>query len=113
MENASVFLICLIAILGGFVTGQIWLSIIFAAAVFFIIAFGAGKNKEEKPEAVPSPLVRPIIVKRKYIGPASIYPEKMEINYNPDDPPPGYKGKSKPAGLAIGRGLRWLFNPDE
>jgi hypothetical protein len=112
MENAQIFLVCLLAILAGFVTGQIWLSIIFAAAVFFIIAFGSGKPEEKKPEAVPMPLVRPVIVKRKYVGPASIYPEKMEINYNPNDAPPGYKGKQKPLGLAIGRGLRWLFNPD-
>ena len=112
MENASLFLVCMLAILGGFITGQIWLSIIFAAAVFFIIAFGGGKSKEQKPEAVPAPLVRPIIVKRKYVGPASIYPEKMEITYNPKDAPPGYKGKSKPIGKAIGSGLRWLFNPD-
>lgn len=112
MENAPIFLTCLLVILAGFITGQIWLSIIFAAAVFFIIAFGSGKNEEKKPEAVPTPLVRPIIVKRKYVGPSSIYPEKMEIIYNPADAPTGYKGKSKPIGKAIGSGLRWLFNPD-
>ncbi|MEM0372695.1 MAG: hypothetical protein QXO69_02540 [archaeon] len=112
MENASLFLVCMLVIIGGLVTGQVWISLIFAASVFFIIAFGGGK-KEEKPEAVPSPMVRPIIVKRKYVGPASIYPEKMEITYNPKDAPTDYKGKQKPLGEAIGKGLRWLFSPDE
>ena len=112
MENSYIFVIAMMAILGGFVTGHIWVSIIFTAAVFLIIAF-SGSKPEKKPEAVPMPLVRPIIVKRKYTGPASIYPSKMQIDYNPKNPPGKWKGKSESVGSFIGKGLRWLITRDE
>ena len=112
MENSYLFMIGILAILGGFVTGQLWISIIFALAIFLIISFGDSKEMK-KPEAVPMPLVRPVIVKRQYVGPKSIYPEKMQIDYNPKNPPGKWKGKSKTVGGAIGSGLRWLFNRDE
>jgi len=104
--NSSVLLISLLAILIGFYFKQFWLSIIFIIALVLVL----GLEGKPKARGTPSggPKVQPIIVKRKYVGPESIYPEKMKIEYNPR----GYNWKSKTEafGKAIGSGFRWFKN---
>ena len=64
----------------GFRYGMLWLSVI---GGLILVAYVMGFRKEKKPVASGKPKVRPIIVKRRYTGPASIYPSKMKIKVNP------------------------------
>ncbi len=42
-----------------------------------------GRTQKPLPVSTGKPKVRPIIVKRRYAGPASIYPSRMKIKVNP------------------------------
>ena len=64
----------------GFRYGMGWLSVI---SGLILVAYVMGFRKEKKPVAGGKPKIRPIIVKRRYTGPASIYPSQMKIKINP------------------------------
>lgn len=64
----------------GFQYGMLWLSVI---SGLILAAYVMGFRKGKRPVASGKPKVRPIIVKRRYTGPASIYPSKMKIKVNP------------------------------
>ena len=108
MEDSNVFIISLMAIIVGFFFNQIWISLIFAAVMFLVLIQGKAPEAKKSKDNVPMPLVRPIIVKRKYTGPESIYPSKMEITYNPKYDPGDWKGKSESVGSFIGNSWNWL-----
>ncbi len=77
MEAESLIgVLAVILIFAGLFFNQIWLSIIFFAVL--MAALLSGKDSGEKSVAT-GPKVRPIIVKRKYVGPESIYPKQMKV----------------------------------
>lgn len=58
-----------------------WLSVI---SGLLLVAYAFGTRTETKPVSQGGkPKIRPIIVKRRYEGPASIYPSQMKIKVNP------------------------------
>lgn len=65
----------------GFSYNMLWLGLI---GGFLLVAYLMGFRKERKAVPTGGPKVRPIIVKRRYTGPASIYPSKMKIKVKPD-----------------------------
>ena len=65
----------------GFSYNMLWLGII--GGVLFVV-YVMGFRQEKRPVASGGPKIRPIIVKRRYTGPASIYPSKMKIKVRPD-----------------------------
>jgi energy-coupling factor transporter transmembrane protein EcfT len=108
MEDALTFVIICAVILAGFYLRQIWISIIFALILVLVMIFG-----RKTPSAAPSgggggPKVRPIIVKRKYVGPESIYPKKMLIKYQPDTPSDWREYGPEAVGNFVGSGAKWL-----
>lgn len=69
----------------GISNGWAWLYV--PLGLFLLITL-AGLDKprshmEAAPAVSPGPLIRPIVIKKKYVGPPSIYPEKMDILVNP------------------------------
>lgn len=94
------------AILLGFFLGHIWVSLIFAAVVVAIILTTPLPKATGSEEA--GPIVRPVIVQRKYVGPESIYPEKMKVKIA--EPPPNmYETGLAPVGDFMGKGLSALL----
>jgi len=65
----------------GLAYNMSWLALI-AGLLILVYAWG-GRTAPRAPVASGKPKVRPIIVKRRYSGPASIYPSKMKIRVNP------------------------------
>ncbi len=60
---------------------MLWLSVI---SGLILVAYLMGFRKERHAVASGKPKIRPIIVKRRYTGPASIYPSKMKIKVHPN-----------------------------
>ena len=96
----------------GFYFKMVWLSIIFVI-ILLVYLYGAGSMKEVRGEAVPKgPMVRPIVVKRRYVGPESIYPKKMFMwvskpGWWTGDPWWQYAGKGVSKGLSAGASKIW------
>jgi len=65
----------------GFTYNMAWLSLI-SIVLLLVYVFGT-RTRPSAPVASGKPKVRPIIVKRRYTGPASIYPSTMKIRVNP------------------------------
>lgn len=65
----------------GFQYGMLWLSVI---SGLILIAYVMGFRQRKAPVATGGPKIRPIIVKRRYTGPPSIYPSKMKIKVKPN-----------------------------
>jgi hypothetical protein len=83
MEIESLIaVISVAAMLFGFYLGQVWLSII-----FFVVLCAAllSTQKEKRVSVSDGPAIRPIIVKRHYVGPESIYPKEMKIKITPKE----------------------------
>ena len=76
MEDIVTVVFVCIAILIGFYINQLWLSIIFAVVLLALLFTPSAEGKRA---AQAGPKVRPVIVKRKYVGPESIYPKEMKI----------------------------------
>lgn len=107
--DALTFLFILIIILIGYYLKQLWISFIFVIILGAFLLVG----RKKAPKAVPrggGTKIRPIIIKRKYVGPKSIYPEKMKIKYSPDLPKDWREYGPEPVGKAVGTGIRWLKN---
>ena len=82
MEVESLIaVLAIIGIFAGLAFNQIWLSIVFFAVLMAALLSG----KENRTQAAPGPKVRPIIVKRKYVGPESIYPKEMKVRVTAED----------------------------
>ena len=110
MEAESLIaVLAIILIFAGLFFNQVWLSIIFFAVL--MAALLSGKESGEKP-APSGTKVRPIIVKRKYVGPESIYPKEMKVRVTAED-----FGAGKPwrilgpqtLGEGVGKMLKKLF----
>jgi len=77
MEDSLTLAFVVIVIIASLYFGQVWLAIIFGVVLIALLIYGSNGNASG-----PSPsdqAVRPIIVKRKYVGPESIYPKEMKI----------------------------------
>jgi len=101
--------LAIILIFVGLVYNQIWLSIVFFAVL--MAALLSGKDSGEKPVAT-GPKVRPIIVKRKYVGPESIYPKEMKVRVTAEDYGTGMPWKiqgPQRLGEGLGKMLKRLF----
>lgn len=109
--DAVTLIVILIAILLGFYFKQIWISLIFVVILFALLL--AARSKKAPSAPVPRGAevkVKPIIVKRKYTGPESIYPKKMVIKYTPKWPSDWREYGPEPVGKAVGGFFRWLKN---
>jgi len=60
----------------------LWLAV---PITLLLITNYAGSDKYNKAPAASSkgPYIRPIVIKKKYVGPASIYPSKMDMRITP------------------------------
>jgi len=93
----------------GIFYNQIWLSIIFFAVL--MAALLSGKEGGKSP-ARSDPAVRPIIVKRKYVGPESIYPKEMKVRVTSEKYGTGMPwriGAPQTLGEGVGKILKKLF----
>ncbi len=77
MEDGLTLAFVVIAIVASLYLGQVWLSIIFGVVLIALLVYGSKDGIGRLPASGPA--VRPIIVKRKYVGPESIYPKEMKI----------------------------------
>lgn len=69
-------------VLFGFFAKMLWLSVVFFI-VLALFVFGAKPAPSTK-AAPAGPRIRPVIIRRRYVGPESIYPAKMNIRMRPD-----------------------------
>ena len=110
MEVESIIaVLAIVLIFVGLFYNQIWLSIIFFAVL--MAALLSGREGQEKPSAPPTK-VRPIIVKRKYVGPESIYPKEMKVRVTAEDfgaPMPWRILGPQRLGEGFGKMLKKLF----
>ncbi len=106
MANEGIVVLSFILILLGFYLKQLWLSFIFIMVIFALLL--TRPSKKAKKAAPRGPVVRPIIVKRKYVGPESIYPEKMHVKITPRTPDDWYEVGGEYLGGFIGKSLRFI-----
>ncbi|MFC2174429.1 hypothetical protein ACFLQ2_00980 [archaeon] len=66
----------------GFTYNMAWLSLI-SGLLLAVYIWGVRSEPPPAPVASGMPKVRPIIVKRRYSGPPSIYPSTMRMRVNP------------------------------
>lgn len=79
IDVATVFFFLVVIFLGIWFKIPI-ISVIFAAILVIYFVTAAREPPAPQRSAVPQgPRVRPIVVKRRYVGPDSIYPAKMKI----------------------------------
>ncbi len=108
MAGEGTVILAFVLILLGFYFQQLWVSFIFVIVILALIA--TTPTKKSRRQAVPrGPIVRPIIVKRRYIGPKSIYPEKMKIKIS-DKPDMWWENAGKAPGKFFGNALRTVKN---
>ena len=107
MEKAVIYLLILITLLFGVYFELIFMAMIVSTLLLLLIAIKPASKPVSKSDSKPQ--VRPIIVKRKYVGPESIYPSKMTIRMNPKNPPGDWSDKTESVGSFIGKGFHWLF----
>lgn len=108
MDDSALVFLSLIMIVAGLYFGYLWISAIFTIVLFTAIL----TQKGEKAETFAGPKVRPIIIKRKYVGPESIYPKEMKIKVSTKDYGTGtpiYVEAAKGAGFSIGKFLKSIF----
>lgn len=77
MEDSLTLAFVIIVIIAGLYFGQVWLSIIFGVVLIALLFYGSKGGGGRS--AALGPAVQPIIVKRKYVGPESIYPKEMKV----------------------------------
>ncbi len=77
MEDSMTLAFVVIAIVASIYFGQIWLAIVFGVVLIALLVYGSRGGSDRS--SASGPAVRPIIVKRKYVGPESIYPKEMKI----------------------------------
>lgn len=66
----------------GFFAKMLWLSVVFFVV---LVLYVFGSKEAPSAAAVPAgPRIRPVIIRRRYMGPASIYPQKMSLRVRPD-----------------------------
>ncbi len=102
MSNAQTYVVLLLVAVFSYLIKQAWVTVIALLMLVLILTLG---KEEKKPKGSTGPLVQPIIVKRKYVGPESIYPEKMKIYYNPKGGE-DWKDKIEIFGKFVGTGIR-------
>ena len=103
MDTLTVMFVSAVVVI-AFLFNQMWLALVFGVV---LIALLLSPEKEESPTSSPGPQIRPIIVKRKYVGPESIYPQKMSINITPPKPGIGAPGA---LGKFIGKTIKGISN---
>jgi energy-coupling factor transporter transmembrane protein EcfT len=105
--DATTLVFLCAAIFVGFYLRFVWFSVIFIIVLALFLWAGKGERGTMVP--VPEgPMVRPIIVKRRYVGPESIYPSYMKIRVSK----PGFWSGDpwwENAGKGIGKFLGPLF----
>ena len=107
MAGEGTAILAFVLILLGFYFQQLWLSFIFVIVILALIATAPTKKSMR---AVPKgPIVRPIIVKRRYVGPKLIYPEKMKIKIS-GKPDEWYEYAGAPLGTFLGNAFRVVRN---
>ena len=107
--RAGVFILAMVLVLAGVYVESVLLPALIAAAVLLLVSRepkkgGGGSGAKVK--------VQPIIVKRKYEGPESIYPKEITIT-EPGSPPTRWKEAGKHTGSLVGKSLKkfvdWLI----
>lgn len=107
----TLFLLAIAA--AGFFLKQLWISAIFL--IVLVLYVYAARKPEYAP--VPSasgpgePLIRPIVVKRRYVGPESIYPDYMKIRVTKPgwwSGDPMWEISENLIGRSTGRITRWI-----
>ena len=114
MEDSLTLAFVVIVIVASLYFGQIWLSIIFGVVLIALLVYGSRGNASGPSPSGPA--VRPIIVKRKYVGPESIYPQEMKIRVTSEKFGTGMPWRvSSPQkfGESIGKLLGGLFGRKE
>lgn len=80
--DTSSVLFLISGVLFGFFAKMLWLSVIFFI-VLALFVFGAKPAPSTK-AAPAGPKIRPVIIRRRYVGPESIYPQKMSMRVRAD-----------------------------
>ena len=102
-------LICL-SIIAGVYTKQLVFAMILAAVLILIAIVAKPAGAPAHAGSARGPLVQPIIIRRKYAGPASIYPEKMTIIEAGEHPGEWAEYSQKGVGNFVWRGIGKLKN---
>ncbi|MEM4222139.1 MAG: hypothetical protein QW097_01775 [archaeon] len=100
--------ISIVAFVGAvisFFLKQVWLSVIL---IIVGVAFLEFKKQSKSKKHTEKVKVQPIIVQREYVGPKSIYPEKLEIEVGKPGPT-GLSLKADKLGKSLGKILKSLF----
>ncbi|MCD6522157.1 MAG: hypothetical protein J7K68_00250 [Candidatus Diapherotrites archaeon] len=81
MEIFTLVLLFAIVFIGLY-KNMLWLAVI-GGFLLFAYMYGARNEKAVPTGGAGKPKIRPIIVRRRYEGPPSIYPSLMKIRVNP------------------------------
>ena len=76
-SSLTVIIACLV-ILFGIMTKELLVALVFAVGLLLLTLATPSKTASSS-SSEPDVQVQPIIVRRKYVGPESIYPKKMLI----------------------------------
>ena len=110
VDALTLTVICVLILLGFYIK-MLWLSFIFIVVLLLYLAVGV--KKTPRPVAVPTaagPRVQPIIIRRKYVGPESIYPKKMNIYVDETGTPTDWREYGpQGVGKAVGSGIKKVF----
>ena len=110
MEDGLTLAFAVIVIVASLYFGQVWLSIIFGVVLIALLVYGSRGGSGRS--SASGPAVRPIIVKRKYVGPESIYPKEMKIRVTSEKfgaGKPGWMLGPEKIGEGFGRLIGGLF----
>lgn len=114
-DNTVMLILACLIIVAGFYIKQFWLSIFFAFIVV-AIAMVAKPAPGHAPSGAKGPLVQPIVIRRRYTGPATLYPEKMKIFEDTETPSDWREYGPEGVGNFVWRGIgkiRSLLSDEE
>ncbi len=108
--RASTLALAMVLVLAGIYVESVLVPAVIAAAILVLVSREPAKKSKGSGARVK---VQPIIVKRKYEGPESIYPEEITIT-EPGKPPTRWKEAGKTTGNLVGnltkRFVDWLLS---
>ena len=111
MDTNSWILIALgfAVILGFYIKQFSFVVILFIVFVAIAVLF-SNTSKSKTSTSPKGPLVQPIVIRRKYVGPATTYPEKIDI-YEDKKSPSGWR-EYGPSGIGefVGKGIKKIFD---
>ncbi len=96
--KASVLILAFVIVLAGAYLENLLIPAVITSVILIVVSKDTAKKGSKKGSNVK---VQPIIVKRKYEGPESIYPEEIEI-VETAKPKAGWKAAGETTGKAVG-----------